>query len=216
MKQHSTLDPGTETLLREAAEWRMLGLLFECPSAEWRKQVDALEQELRDPMLREAAGTAIEEASEGDFHSIFGPGGPAPAREVSYHETVQLGYLLSELTTYYGAFAYQPKTEEALDHISVEAGFISYLRLKEAFALANDSVEGAALAAEAATGFIRDHLSFVAQPLAASLANSGFAYLAAAGKALEQRVGPRRTLPVLQVLAPDPEGTDSAFDCGIS
>lgn len=219
MTAQYTLDETTASLLREAAEWRMIGLLFECPGPEWAKQVQALAREVADPVLRSAAEAAAAEAFEGDYHSIFGPGGPAPAREVSYHETIQLGYLISELTSYYNAFLYQPVTMEALDHISVEAGFIGYLRLKEAFGVANGELEGAAVAREAAKEFIRDHLSCVAQPLATSLAASGVAYLAAAGKALLERAGPPQTLPVLPVLqslAPVADCVDSTFDCGIT
>ncbi|MFN0104716.1 MAG: hypothetical protein ACKV2U_21840 [Bryobacteraceae bacterium] len=216
MKSHSTLDERTALPLREAAEWRMLGLLFECPGPHWRDQIQALAQEVTDPLLRSAAEGTLEEASEGDYHYIFGPGGPAPAREVSYHETIQLGYLISELTSYYEAFSYHPATVEALDHVSVEAGFVGYLRLKEAFGLANGQFELAAVAGDAAKDFVRDHLSCVAQPLAKSLAASGVAYLAAAGEALLARVGPPRTLPVIQSLAPAADCVDSTFDCGVS
>ena len=32
----TTLERPVEELLREAADWRLIGLLLECPSAEWR------------------------------------------------------------------------------------------------------------------------------------------------------------------------------------
>lgn len=216
MTTQSTLGEKGVTLLREAAEWRMLGLLFECPGPQWQAQVRELAADVADPALRSASEAALTEAWEGDYHSIFGPGGPAPAREVSYHETIQLGYLISELTVYYSAFSYNPVTQEALDHMSVEAGFVAYLRLKEAFAVLSGDTEAAEVARDAASGFINDHLSCVAQPLAKSLAASGVAYLAAAGAAMLARVGPPRTLPVIQSLAPVPDCVDSTFDCGIS
>ena len=123
---------------------------------------------------------------------------------------------MSELTSYYDAFSFKPITEEALDHISVEAGFVGYLRIKEAFAQTNENAEQAAIAAEASTGFVNDHLSYIAQPLAASLAESGVSYLASAGAALLSRVGPCRTLPVLPDLTGEALCTDSTFDCGVS
>lgn len=211
-----TVDESASALLREAAEWRMLSLLFECPGTQWRAQLGALAQEVGDPALHAAAVIAIDEACEGDYHSILGPGGPAPAREVSYHETIQLGYLISEITSYYNAFAYRPVTQEALDHVSLEVGFVGFLRLKEAFALACGEPQAAALARDAAKGFINDHLSCVAKPLATSLASSGVAYLANTANALLARVGPPRTLPVIQSLAPVPDCVDSTFDCGIA
>jgi nitrate reductase assembly molybdenum cofactor insertion protein NarJ len=200
----------TTSLVQQAAEWRLISLLFECPSEHhWHEQVAALGDSVEDPVLRQAAEAARLEASEGLYHSTFGPGGPAPAREVSYHDNVQLGYLMSELVHYYQAFAYAPKTEEAEDHISVEAGFVAYLRLKEAYALAVEDAESAAVTASAAKQFLEDHLSRMAQPLAASLCESGIPYLAGAAEALFARVGPSKALPVIL-----PPVDDGEIHCG--
>jgi hypothetical protein len=198
-------------LLRDAAGWRLVSLLFECPSAPgWRQQVAALADETGDPDLRAAAEAAQTEAGEGLYHSIFGPGGPAPGREASYHDNIQLGYLMSELVHYYGAFAYRPVTQEAEDHVTVEAGFIGFLRLKQAYALEIGDEESAAVTAEAARQFIEDHLSRMAQPLAQSLAESGVRYLASASAALLRRAGPPRTLPVIS----QPDVGDCEMACG--
>jgi len=193
-------------LLSEAAEWRLLSLLFECPSPNWREQLDALAAEVADADLKVAAETAQREASEGLYHSTFGPGGPAPGREISYRDWAQPGYLLSELTSYYEAFAYHPDqaaTVEAPDHVSVETGFIAYLKLKEAYAEASGDDEHAAITREAAEQFINEHLSAMTEPMARSLEHSGVEYLALAGKALLARIGPKRdqspkhNLPIL-------------------
>lgn len=193
-------------LLREAAEWRLLSLLFECPSPNWREQVQSLATEITDTDLKAAAETAQREAGEGLYHSIFGPGGPAPGREISYRDWAQPGYLLSELTSYYDAFAYHPDQAaivEAPDHVSVEVGFIAYLKLKEAYAEANGDDEHAAVTREAAQQFLLEHLSMMTEPLSASLEHSGVGYLALAGKSLLARVGPKRdqspkhNLPIL-------------------
>ncbi len=189
-------------LAKEAAEWRLISLLFECPSPHWREQVTALMKEATDAELQSAAHDALEEAGEGLFHHAFGPGGPAPAREATYHQTVQLGYLMSELQAFYDAFAFQPVTAEAPDHVSVEAGFVAYLKMKEVYALACQDEERAATASESAQRFIEDHLTNLAQPLAERLEGSGIGYLATAGTALLRRVGPPRVapspLPILQ------------------
>ncbi len=203
-------------LLREAAEWRLLSLLFECPSPNWREQIGELAAEVSDADLKVAVEAARGEASEGLYHSIFGPGGPAPGREISYRDWAQPGYLLSELTIYYEAFAYHPDQAaivEAPDHVSVETGFIAYLKLKEAYAEASADEEHAAVTREAAQQFINEHLSAMTEPLTASLEHSGVEYLALAGKALLARVGPKRdqtqkiNLPVLAV------DEDSEFAC---
>ncbi|MGE0885370.1 MAG: molecular chaperone TorD family protein [Blastocatellales bacterium] len=200
-------------LLREASEWLLLSLLFECPSSNWREQLDSLASEVSDPDLRAAAEAAREEASEGLFHSIFGPGGPAPGREVSYREWAQPGYLLSELSSYYEAFAYQPSIVEAPDHVAVETGFIAYLKLKEAYAQTSSDDEHAAVTREAAQQFINEHLSAMTEPLAGSLEHSGVKYLALTGKALLARVGPKRDKPRKQNLPILPDDEDPEFAC---
>jgi nitrate reductase assembly molybdenum cofactor insertion protein NarJ len=186
-------------LLAAAAEWRLLGLLFECPTEDWRKQVAVLAREVKDAGLRDAAEAALSQASEAGYHSLFGPGGPVPAREAGYRSTIQLGYLLSELSAYYHAFGYQPRTKEACDHISVEIGFLAYLKLKEAYALKCGDHEGASVAADACRQFTSEHVAAVASPLARALEGIDIPYLAAAGRALRQGTGS----------LPEPE--DSAF-----
>lgn len=186
----ATLDLRAQQLLAEAAEWRLLGLLLECPGEEWRRRLDASAGSVADPALRAAARQAMEEAAEGVYHSIFGPGGPAPPREVAYSESLQPGLLLAELEAYYEAFAYRPDTREAADHVAVEAGFIAFLRLKEAYALASGNHEQASVAREAAGRFLHEHLSRIAGPLNAALGGSGIAYLKTAARALLDRASP--------------------------
>lgn len=179
-------------LIRQSAEWRLLSLLLECPSDSWRAQVSDLASTVKDPLLSDACKQALEQADEGLYHSAFGPGGPAAPREVSYSDSVQLGYLLSELEAYYEAFAYRPRTGEAADHISVETGFMAFLFLKEAYALTSGHAESASITADAGRDFQREHLSWIVEPLAARLEDSSIGYLAATGRALLERVGPSR------------------------
>jgi nitrate reductase assembly molybdenum cofactor insertion protein NarJ len=213
MTQNAILGERELHLGREAAEWRLISLLFECPTDAWRIAVTALMNEAGDTDLKSAAEAALEEADEGLFHHTFGPGGPAPPREATYHQTVQLGYLMSELQAYYTAFAFQPVTAEPPDHISVETAFIAYLKMKEAYALACQDQERAATAAESAQRFVQEHLANIAQPLANRLEDSDISYLAKAGAALLSRVGPPAAsvspLPILQQ-----DQDESAFPCG--
>lgn len=201
-------------LIREAAEWRLIGLMFECPNDGWKVQVKDLAKELRDSKLKTAAEFACIEASEGLYHSIFGPGGPAPPREVTYRSWVQPGYLLSELSTYYDAFSYRPKSFETPDHISVETGFIAFLKLKEAFALSCGEKDNAKIAAKASEDFIREHLSKFVQPLTKSLSCSSVEYLALASAALLKRVGTDKDRKVRQILPVLGDWEDSMFECG--
>lgn len=199
-------------LAHEAAEWRLMALLFECPGDAWRAQISSLAKEVGDPELKAAAQSAQQEADEGSFHYVFGPGGPAPAREATYHQTVELGYLMSELQSFYNAFAFQPRTEEAPDHISVETGFIAYLKLKELYAMRCDDQSCATTAAEAAKLFIDNHLSNLAEPLCARLQDSGIDYLSKAASALTSRVGPAaRSASPFPIVQED--ATEEGFDC---
>jgi nitrate reductase assembly molybdenum cofactor insertion protein NarJ len=215
MAPQAALSEREMQLAREASEWRLLSMLFECPSEPWRSQILDLAAEVADPDLKSAVEEAQQEADEGLFHHAFGPGGPAPVREATYHLTVELGYLMSELQAYYNAFAFQPRTAEAPDHVSVEAGFIAYLKLKELYALRCKEEERAATAAESGQRFLQEHLSNMAQPLSERLQDSGIAYLSKAAVALARRVGPPSgaltPFPIVQDGEPEEE-----FGCGVS
>jgi nitrate reductase assembly molybdenum cofactor insertion protein NarJ len=209
------IDPRVRDLLRDAVRWRLLGRLFECPGDAWRRDLSTLAAEVDDPELRAAAEAAIAGATEGQYHSVFGPGGPASPREVSCHETVELGSLMSELTGYYHAFGYAPTTAEAPDHVAVEVGFVAYLRLKAAYALVSGDTAHATTAADAAGRFTSDHLAILAAALVSSLADSDIDYLVRASTHLQARAGrppARRRLPVIQDPVDD-EG-DGEFACG--
>jgi nitrate reductase assembly molybdenum cofactor insertion protein NarJ len=178
-------------LLQEAAEWRLLALLFEYPAGPWRRQLSGLTSDVSAPDLRRAAEAALENASEGLHLALFGPGGPVSPREATWLGGVQLGYLMSELSAQYEAFGYQPAGVESQDHLSVELGFLAYLKLKQAYALACGDTDRAAIASEAASRFIQDHLALVAEPVAVALERLAPEYLVHAGKILLERVGPR-------------------------
>ena len=208
-------DPRVRELLQEAARWRLLGRLFECPSPEWREDLTRLAGEVDDEELRAAAEHAVGRASEGEYHVVFGPGGPAPPREVSYYESVELGSLMSELAAYYAAFGFRALPSEPPDHVAVETAFMAYLRLKEAYARAMADPERAATTASAAARFRDDHLATLASPLAVTLSESGIDYLARAGRRLLAYAGERRPLSMLPILQEETADDDSGneFRC---
>ena len=203
-----------DELLRDAAEWRLISLLFDCPRGDWFRQVNELGRQVTDKKLRKAAKAARKEASEGLFHSVFGPGGPAPGREVSYRSWVEPGQLLSELAASYSAFCYKPATGEVPDHITVETGFMSYLRLKELYARENNDAEHADITAEAASHFSDEHLTKYAQKLKKLLAASDIEYLRLASEALFSRVGPDKDKELKTFLPVLEEEDEPFFECG--
>ena len=180
----------TADLLREATDWRLLALLLSCPDAGWREEISTLAETTVDAQLRQAVACAQNEAGPELYHTIFGPGGPVAPREVSYQQTMLSGRFLAELLDYYAAFGYRLPTSEPPDHVATETDFVGYLRLKEAFAFSRLDTEHAELTALAARGFLADHLSTMAEPLAQLLERSDIQYLQLAGASLLQRVGP--------------------------
>jgi len=206
--------PEIRDLLVEAAAWRLLGLLLERPREGWRREVQDLARECRDPDLAAAVDAARCEASEGLYLAIFGPGGVVSAREVSYRGMEDPGRILADLEAFYEAFAFTPRTEEAPDHLAVEAGFVGYLRLKEAFARTQGEDEKAATAAAAASRFLADHVSSSVQPFAERIATTEVRYLTLAAQALARRVGPPRAMLSAGVSPPVLCDDPCSFDCG--
>lgn len=202
------LDAEARARLGEAAEWRLIGLLFERPRAEWWGLVARLAGEIEDPRLR-AAGEAAHDASEGVYLDVLGPGALS-ARAVAYVPSVQPGLHLARLAAFYEAFAYRPAGEDPPDHLAVQAGFFAYLRFKQAYALANGDAEHAQVTAEAAESFRAEHLVPCAAGVAHALAQCNIEYLRLLGQAVAARVGPPRTRP-------RPPGADDLEEgCGMN
>jgi nitrate reductase assembly molybdenum cofactor insertion protein NarJ len=174
-----------QSLISEAAEWRLIAVLLERPRAGWHAEVAALAREVSNGALS-AAARGARTASEGEYLHLVGPGGLVSPRAVSYRSFEDPGRILADLAATYAAFAFQPRAEESFDHFAVAAGFVGYLLLKEAFAVARGDGEAASMTAAARSGFLEAHLT-AARPFAERLAASG-SYLAAAARVLAERV----------------------------
>jgi nitrate reductase assembly molybdenum cofactor insertion protein NarJ len=135
------------------------------------------------------------EADEGLYDSTFGPGGPAPPREITYRPGSLSSEYLAELSGHYSAFAYVSPYEEPVDHVAVEADFVAYLKLKQAFAQDCNDDGSAATACEAVERLLEEHLAFIAAPLAERLADSDVRYFALSAQALLTRTGRRAPSP---------------------
>lgn len=206
-------DPRVQLLLGEAAAWRLLGLLFERPREGWWQEVEMLRRDVADPAIKAAADAAHVMAKEGLYLALLGPGGTVSPREVAHRGMEDPGRILADISAFYEAFAFQPETEEAPDHLSVEAGFLGYLCLKEAYARARGNDQEAEVAAQAAQRFRDEHLASFAWPVALRLEEAGIRYLSLAASALAHRSGPRRdaatTMP-----ASRPICDDCPIECG--
>lgn len=146
-----------EELVAAAAAWRLASLLLERPRPEWHRDVARLSLEVHERELSSAAGEAYN-ATEEIYHTLFGPGGSVSPREVSYCGFEDPGDVMARLTTFYRAFSFQPRREESIDHIAVEAGFVGYLILKQAYAQIRDDTESAAVTEGARRRFVSEHV----------------------------------------------------------
>jgi nitrate reductase assembly molybdenum cofactor insertion protein NarJ len=177
--------------INEAAEWRLIAALLERPRRGWHEQIAALAAEMRDPELRTAAAMATN-ATEGEYLRLVGPGGVVSPREVSHQPFADPGQLLAALATVYDAFAFRPRVEEPLDHVAVEAAFVGYLLLKEAYADARGARDSAATTAAARAAFIESHLAALAAAFAQRMAAAcEESHLVAAARVLARRVPAR-------------------------
>jgi len=206
-------DPGVQEHLGEATAWRLLGLLFERPREGWRQEVESLRPAVCDADIAAAVEAAREEATEGLYLAVLGPGGVASPREVAYRGMGDPGQILSDILAFHEAFAFRPQAEEPPDHVSVEAGFLGYLCLKQAFARMRGHEDEAEIAAQAAARFCEEHLSSLAWPLADRLEKTEVQYLALAARALARRTGPRRDAQ-LTGNSPLQMCDDCLLDCG--
>jgi hypothetical protein len=84
-------------------------------------------------------------------------------REVSYCGFEDPGRLIAELSAFYHAFSFSPRREESIDHVSVEAGFVGYLFLKEAYARMQNDAAAPAIAKDARERFCSEHLARLAR-----------------------------------------------------
>ncbi len=179
-----------ENAIAAAAEWRLIGLLFERPRPGWNAEIESVAGEVQDPALR-AAAAAASATNESEYLDVLGPGGVVSPREVAYRGREDPGAILADVSSFYAAFAFHPRAEDPRDHIAVACGFAGYLCLKEAFAAANGDSESARTCAEALERFTTEHLRYVAEPLCAKIEMlSPVPHLLLAARSLLQRTGP--------------------------
>jgi hypothetical protein len=156
-------------LLREAARWRVAGLLFRRPDASRCRERTAIALETGEDEFVDAVAAA-EDTTEGLYHAWLGPGGPLAPREVSYRPIEDPGRLLAEIGAFHRAFAYNADSEDPADHVAVAADFTAYLALKEAFAAGSAREQHAEVAREARERFVERHVRPVARGMARRMA----------------------------------------------
>lgn len=183
MKERGGLARQVRDELAEAAALQLIGLLLERPRDGWHREVSSLLDESPDPTAPELRAV-LETAREGAYLAVLGPGGSVPSREVAYRPMEDPGRILADLQAFYEAFAFHPRSEVPPDHISTELGFAGYLKMKKAYARAQENPEGEAVTAQGLERFMEAHLAGFASALAARLSHSGEPCLEAAARLL--------------------------------
>jgi len=183
-----TPSPGKEPTqaIGEALDWRLIGLLLERPRHGWIEEAEALAAETRNEQLKDAVLEA-RGAREGTYLSLFGEGGFVSPRETTWRHREDPGWILADIAGFYEAFAFRPRAEDPLDHVAVEAGFIGYLHLKEARALAQGDQENAAITVSARNRFVDTHIRHFAEQWAERVSATGVTHLIAAAQAFAGR-----------------------------
>jgi TorA maturation chaperone TorD len=190
-------------LLSQASQWRLLSLLLSRPTAERKHAARQLSSELAVPRISEAARAWCDNAEEGAYLHLLGPGGLVPAREVAYRPFADPGWSLADISRYHQAFGFHPAAEEPIDHIAVLADFVAYLLLKEAYACESADSESAAITRAAMGRFIDEHLVPVAARIADRIEACGAGSWSAAARLLAQMIPAPPPAP--QLADPDEE-----------
>ena len=173
--------------LADAAEWRLLSVLLSRPRQGWAEELAALAREVDDAALRQAAAEGGS-ASEGAYHALLGAGGPASPREAAHLGFVDPGRVLADLAAWYSAFAFTPRPDEPHDHLAVECDFVSYLFLKEAYAVAAGQPGAACLTRDARTRFLSEHAAVAGKRVAEKLPAGAPPHLVGAARAIAARL----------------------------
>ncbi len=156
-------------LLEVGATWRFLSLLFRCPSDAPALSIRTLAWELPPqwrPKAREIGSASGCPRLEAAYHGLLGSAGPVSPYESDYQGPGreglrEKGAILGDVAGFYKAFAFDHSKEmlETPDHIAVELAFMSYLKLKEAYACMDGDHEAYRTCLEAEDKFLNEHLT---------------------------------------------------------
>lgn len=154
--------------LATGALWKFLSLLFRCPGDVPVGSIGTLAGELPDGLqahAREILSLIEDSQLEGAYHALLGSGGPVSPYESDYQGPGQegmrdKGVVLGDVAAFYKAFGFDHSKEmlEVPDHVSLEMAFVSYLKLKEAYARMDAAEDAYRICREAENKFLSEHL----------------------------------------------------------
>lgn len=160
-----------QALLR-ADIYRILAIGFDEPNAERLGELRELIAELHSlgPILDSLYELSVVSPDLlAEYNDLFCTKVLCPPYEGSYLLT-ERGAILGDVSAFYKAFELKFLTREGPpDSIKMELAFLSYMALKEAYALENKLLSEAQTTFEAQAKFIRDHLGRWGKPFASRL-----------------------------------------------
>ncbi|GAB4349848.1 MAG: hypothetical protein Kow0099_33080 [Candidatus Abyssubacteria bacterium] len=153
-------------LLTAGVGYRFCSLLFRYPSEEVVFAAASLLNELSSDIRNEADALVklmARPPTRAEYHSLLGSCGSVSPYESTYQADQGVrdkGAVLGDVAGFYQAFGFESSREllEAPDHISVELAFLSYLKLKAAYALMNGNTRAYHICCEAEERFTNEHL----------------------------------------------------------
>lgn len=167
--------PGVRAHLLAAARLRALAIAFRPPGPAVAEALAAIAATLGDAgaePFRPLVAAMGPDLSE-EHHLLFGPGGACPLAETDYADTVLggKGGLLGDVAGFYAAFRFDPAAEfhEPPDHLAIELSFLSWLRMKAAYALLGGEVAAVDITERAWRAFVETHAGHLAEALLARL-----------------------------------------------
>lgn len=208
--------PGLALHLERAAQWRLLAQLLSCPDAGWRGRLELLLECITDQTLLGIARHALRESAPQIWLRWFSPAGPVHLRAVAWEGGLQPGYLLSELSAYYGAFAYSPPADCAPDELGVLLDFAAWLELKAAYACASNDSSALEVTGRALESFLARFVAPTAWPVFRQLEQFGAGFFTDAARLAAERAGPEPSRPPSPELPWPDECSSGDFSCGHS
>jgi hypothetical protein len=179
-----------EELAEQAGDWRLMRLLLERPSDEWRRRLLTASKETVDPELTSAAQMAQAEGNDYFHEVLFGADGLLTSRESEFRFERDRGALLADLEGMKERFAFSWNGSHPIDHILALVSLMAHIVSMQADAVRDDRI-GEALYLEGIAEWLRKgHLAWFTEQIAAALSSTRVCYLSHVAHALEQRVLP--------------------------
>ena len=155
------IDSRFKELLKEAAWYRFFSLCFQPPRTGLKEEIEKIYTEIgkAEPLH---AFLLNELNPDSEPHAILGAGGVCSSCESEYvgDRLGGKGLLMADVAGFYKAFSFIPEIEFSapVDNISMEFSFLSYLTLKEAFALYRGQDKEMRICTDAKEKFQKEHL----------------------------------------------------------